>query len=32
VGLKPGQGDEHRWRWFVRDDPNVSPGRPAGGK
>jgi len=32
VGLSPGQGDEHRWRWFVRDDPNVSPGRPAGGK
>jgi DNA-3-methyladenine glycosylase len=32
VGLKPGQGDEHRWRWFVRDDPNVSPGRPTGGK
>jgi DNA-3-methyladenine glycosylase len=32
VGLKPGQGDEHRWRWFVTGDPNVSPGRPAGGK
>jgi DNA-3-methyladenine glycosylase len=32
VGLKPGQDDEHRWRWFVRDDPNVSPGRPSGGK
>ena len=32
VGLKPGEGDESRWRWFVRDDPNVSPGRPSGGK
>jgi DNA-3-methyladenine glycosylase len=32
VGLKPGEGDESRWRWFVRDDPNVSPGRPAGAK
>jgi len=32
VGLNAGRGDEHRWRWFVRDDPNVSPGRPSGGK
>ena len=24
VGLGEGRGDEHRWRWFVRDDPNVS--------
>jgi DNA-3-methyladenine glycosylase len=32
VGLNAGQGDQHRWRWFVRDEPNVSPGRPAGGK
>ena len=32
VGLKPGQGDERRWRWFVGDDPHVSPGRPSGGK
>ena len=32
VGLKPGEGDMSRWRWFVRDDPNVSPGRPSGGK
>jgi DNA-3-methyladenine glycosylase len=32
VGLKPGQGDEHRWRWFVEGDPNVSPGRPSGAK
>jgi DNA-3-methyladenine glycosylase len=30
VGLRPGEGDEDRWRWFVRDDPNVSPGRPSG--
>ena len=30
VGLKPGEGDGSRWRWFVRDDPNVSPGRPSG--
>lgn len=32
VGLNAGQGDQHRWRWFVRDEPNVSPGRPSGGK
>jgi DNA-3-methyladenine glycosylase len=32
VGLKPGEGDRSRWRWFVRDDPNVSPGRPSGGR
>jgi DNA-3-methyladenine glycosylase len=32
VGLKRGEGDASRWRWFVRDDPNVSPGRPSGGK
>ncbi len=32
VGLNAGRGDEHRWRWFVRDDPNVSPGRPSGGQ
>ncbi len=31
VGLRPGRGDEHRWRWFVREDPNVSFGRPAAG-
>jgi DNA-3-methyladenine glycosylase len=31
VGLHAGQGDQHRWRWFVRGDPNVSPGRPSGG-
>ncbi len=32
VGLNAGRGDEHRWRWFVRDEPNVSPGRPSGGR
>jgi DNA-3-methyladenine glycosylase len=32
VGLNPGEGDRSRWRWFVRDDPNVSPGRPSGGR
>jgi hypothetical protein len=30
--LKAGEGDDHPWRWFVRDDANVSPGRPSGGK
>jgi DNA-3-methyladenine glycosylase len=24
VGLSPGRGDEHPWRWFVPGDPNVS--------
>ena len=24
VGLAPARGAEHRWRWFVRDDPHVS--------
>jgi DNA-3-methyladenine glycosylase len=32
VGLSPGRGDGYRWRWFVRDEPNVSPGRPSGGR
>jgi DNA-3-methyladenine glycosylase len=32
VGLNPGRGDGYRWRWFVRDEPNVSPGRPSAGK
>ena len=32
VGLNPGRGDGYRWRWFVRDDANVSPGRPSGGQ
>lgn len=31
VGLKPGEGDEHRWRWYVPDEPNVSRGRPTAG-
>jgi DNA-3-methyladenine glycosylase len=30
VGLNPGRGDGYRWRWFVRDDANVSRGRPSG--
>jgi DNA-3-methyladenine glycosylase len=29
VGVRVGV--EPRWRWFVRGDPFVSPGRPAGG-
>jgi DNA-3-methyladenine glycosylase len=32
VGLNPGRGDGYRWRWFVRDEPNVSRGRPSAGK
>ena len=24
IGLGPGRGDHHRWRWFVSGDPNVS--------
>jgi DNA-3-methyladenine glycosylase len=32
IGLNPGRGDGYRWRWFVRDDVNVSPGRPSGGR
>jgi DNA-3-methyladenine glycosylase len=24
IGLAVGKGDEHPWRWWVRDDPNVS--------
>jgi DNA-3-methyladenine glycosylase len=24
VGLRPGRGDDARWRWFVPGDPNVS--------
>jgi DNA-3-methyladenine glycosylase len=24
IGLRTGRGDEHRWRWFVLGDPNVS--------
>ncbi len=26
IGLREGRGDEHPWRWFVPDDPNVSRG------
>jgi DNA-3-methyladenine glycosylase len=26
VGLSPGRGDEHPWRWWVPGDPNVSRG------
>jgi DNA-3-methyladenine glycosylase len=32
VGLRAGRGDEHPWRWFVPDEPNVSRGRPGGGR
>jgi DNA-3-methyladenine glycosylase len=32
VGLRVGEGDHHRWRWFVRGHPHVSPGRPTGGR
>ncbi len=28
IGLAPGKGREHPWRWYVPGDPNVSPGRP----
>ncbi len=24
IGLREGRGDQHPWRWFVRNDPNVS--------
>jgi DNA-3-methyladenine glycosylase len=24
IGLAAGKGDEHPWRWWVPDDPNVS--------
>jgi DNA-3-methyladenine glycosylase len=23
IGLAPGRGDEHRWRWYVRGDPHA---------
>jgi DNA-3-methyladenine glycosylase len=29
VGLAPGRGDEHPWRWYVAGDPNVSRGRTS---
>ncbi len=31
IGLGAGRGREHRWRWFVADDPNVSRSRPSQG-
>ncbi len=31
IGLRPGRGDEHPWRWFVPDDENVSRSRPTHG-
>lgn len=31
VGLAAGRGDEHRWRWYVAGDPNVSRHRPRAG-
>jgi len=31
IGLGPGRGEDHRWRWFVGGDENVSRARPAGG-
>ena len=27
IGLAAGKGDEHRWRWYVPGDPNVSRSR-----
>ncbi len=32
IGLASGRGDRSRLRWFVRDDPNVSRGRPQPGR
>lgn len=29
VGLRPGRGDRSPWRWYVRDDPNVSRRAPG---
>jgi DNA-3-methyladenine glycosylase len=28
IGLREGRGDQNRWRWFVRNDLNVSRLRP----
>jgi DNA-3-methyladenine glycosylase len=28
IGLTPGRGDEHRWRWFVKGDVNLSRSTP----
>lgn len=30
VGLRAGRGDQHRWRWWVPGEPNVSRGKPSG--
>ena len=34
IGLRPGRGDEHRWRWYVTGDTNLSlaPRRPDTGR
>jgi len=29
IGLHPGVGDEHRWRWFVTGDVNLSRRAPT---
>ncbi|HUF82999.1 MAG TPA: DNA-3-methyladenine glycosylase [Acidimicrobiia bacterium] len=29
IGLAAGKGQEHPWRWYVPDDPNVSRARAA---
>jgi DNA-3-methyladenine glycosylase len=31
VGLRVGEGDTLRWRWWVPGDANVSRGKPTGG-
>ena len=31
IGLGPGRGDDHPWRWFVPGDENVSRVRAGGG-
>ena len=31
IGLREGRGDDHRWRWFVAGEPNVSGSRAANG-
>jgi DNA-3-methyladenine glycosylase len=28
IGLSPGRGDQHPWRWYVPGDPNVSRPTP----
>jgi len=32
IGLAAGKGDGYPWRWYVRDDPNVSRGSFRAGK